>query len=1227
MTTPFTPGDTTPTDTTPIGNTSIGTTPTERSFDFTQPLAPRTLIEASAGTGKTYALCGLVTYLIGSGQATVDDFLVVTYTNLATEDLRARIRSRIATVRDALRASSTPNPEPSDPNADKVALALAEDGAATDRLDAALRAMGDLTVSTIHGFAQKMLTQLGPTMGIDPDRALLSDASSLIEEVIADELSTIAFEFAHGFPDRSAHEWIPDAGAVVDIVNMIGNVPDLRLIPEVSASTFTDLVTAQPESDPADSMPFRVGWVARRVVDKALARRVAGSVRTFSDLLVDLRGVVQAPEGAAARALVRSRHRFVLIDEFQDTDRVQWDIFGACFGTGKPDDPSRLVVVGDPKQAIYRFRGADVHLFGFVAGRSDVDVYRQQVNHRSDAALLQGLNAVLSGTHFGEGAAYLPVRATDAHRAERIRWRDSSLFPPVRITVDSEPSSANDARALAIDDAVAWIARLTEQAELVVSSTEPSTDSETDSSTDAATRVWRPVGFEDIAVLVRSGPQALQLAGVLRRAGIPCAIHATDDDVRTDRSRNSFLAGAPPSEALFEWQLLLGAIAEPSDIRRARAAATGIFGPDLPEGDAAEALADSDAIATFQRELSEWARALSRTGPAELLALLKSDTDWLRRATSRADGGRLATDLGHIGELLITTAGSGSTSPDRLLEALAPKDKDAVESTVTSRRLASDAPAVTIMTIHKAKGLEFPIVGCIGLDDTRQPKAARFHESGTDPDDPGSEVLDLYGLEDSAAYALTEEQDDAMRVAYVALTRAQHHMFTHWSLPNSTDLGALSRILVGHVTESETTDPDTDAWSTLDENGIEAVETEIRDRSRDPETGRPTVFFTDPLPSIATKDPSPAPGRSQSRQSDDITTLEVARLPHELDRRFQRWAYSTITDRAHSGSLGSSIDAHQEATPGSDEGVDERTNPDDPATSGEGTNAQPLTRLTRGTGFGTLVHRVLQYVDFAAEDLEGALRRCVDSQLGSDPMELIGSASQPEDPTRSGRELLVEGLTRAVRAPLGAGGSDLALPAMALADVTSANRLSECRFHLRLDTSASAAPTGRAIGQILVDGLAEDDPFLPWARRLFEGRFDLDLYGHLTGELDLVFRVPGADGDQRFFVADYKTNALDSYQPQVLIGSMVEHDYPLQALLYTVALHRYLRWRVDGYEPERHLGGAVYLFLRGMTGDVPSPGCAAPGVVHWRLDSTVVERLDALFAGDVDGAVPSGVSR
>lgn len=266
----------------------------------------------------------------------------------------------------------------------------------------------------------------------------------------------------------------------------------------------------------------------------------------------------------------------------------------------------------------------------------------------------------------------------------------------------------------------------------------------------------------------------------------------------------------------------------------------------------------------------------------------------------------------------------------------------------------------------------------------------------------------------------------------------------------------------------------------------------------------------------------------------------------------------------------------------------------------------PFATQRGGAAFGSLVHLVLERVDLAAPDLRAALQHPVDEAI-----DLAGLAVD--------REALIDGLVAMVTTPLGPIGAGRSLQ-----QIPPTDRLAELDFELTLAGSGRVTDDAD-IGALVARHLPVEHGLRPWADELAGGGLETVLAGHLVGSIDAVLRVPGPEGEPRFVVVDYKSNTLTApgevpsvrdYHPDRLPAAMAGHHYPLQALLYSVALHRYLRWRLPGYRPERHLGGVAYLFLRGMVGPAtPTAGGVPYGVFAWAVPAALVLDLSDLLDG------------
>jgi exodeoxyribonuclease V beta subunit len=338
---------------------------------------------------------------------------------------------------------------------------------------------------------------------------------------------------------------------------------------------------------------------------------------------------------------------------------------------------------------------------------------------------------------------------------------------------------------------------------------------------------------------------------------------------------------------------------------------------------------------------------------------------------------------------------------------------------------------------------------------------------------------------------------------------------------------------------------------------------------------------------IAVERADPGLPVSWSGQLRDPAELTAAAFDRSLDQRWRRTSFTDISSGAH--------DARVASEP---EEPILRDEPDSPARTQPEPGALPLAAMPAGAEIGTFVHRVLEAIDFAAPDLDAELAEAIAAVQARRPVELGDPAA------------VAAGLRAAIETPF--------LDGLRLRDLARADRLDELDFEFPL--VGGDRPTGRldldAVAGVL---RAHGDP-LGYADRLDDPALRRSVRGYVTGSIDLVARA----GD-RFAVVDYKTNWLggpgealsaEHYRPEALAAEMVRGHYGLQALLYAVALHRYLRWRQPGYDPDVHLGGVLYLFLRGMSGPgVVSASGAAPGVFSWRPPSGLVTGCSDLLAG------------
>jgi exodeoxyribonuclease V beta subunit len=1063
-----------------------------------------TVLEASAGTGKTYALAALAVRFVAEQGVAASELCIVSFTEAATAELRGRVRERLVEAVAHLVGGASGSSDP-------VLAALGGCGPDERRrrlahLQAAVAEFDAATVATIHGFCRRVLSGSAVT---DPDVDLIGDLDDL-DEVLNDVLIA---RFGRGVPHPK-------------FVSRLRMAAKARL-------AMSDAVVWTGEAGPAG--PAGAVALAAHTIDEVCAevarRRAAARRRSFDDLVADTRAALQGSGGASLAEALRARYRVVLVDEFQDTDRVQWDLFRTAFVDDR-QQRTVVVLVGDPKQSIYRFRSAD--LSAYLDAVDGADGYTLGTNWRSDKPLLDGLAHLFDGFTFGsDRIGFLPVGAAPGHEHAALHGVGGAPLQ-VRVVGDGRVRSAA-ADQLVNRDVVAVVAGML----------------------DGSVTVTRPDGTpvpltaRDIAVLTRSNDQAATLALRLGEAGIAAATS----------SSNSVLQ----SPAAMQWRILLTALERPGAAGAARAAALGWF-----LGYPAEQVAalDDDSLADLHDRLRAWADALTQRGVPRLLALAR-EAGLHHRLLSRRGGERDLTDLEHIAELLQSATAGRPAGAAALLVALdvaSDDEDDAIASDTLARRIDRDDDAVQVLTIHKAKGLEFPVVLCPFLWKGAQAGGVPHADVG------GRRHIDAVwvGVDSSKATAIgtaakLEKIGENRRLLYVALTRARHRLVVWWApvnTPAQSPLGQVLQHAAGEVTTEALT-----AWA-----------------SRSTGTVDVTRVPADPVV-VEPERPS-------------LPDLEVAESRFVVDPAWRRWSFSSVKAATERWDLAGAVAGADDAT---DAPIVGGADEPDPAESPETAESAELRAPARtpepslalagvpgGKEFGTLVHGVLECCDFTAPDLDAEL-----VALCSDALRYRRLDVDPE--------VLAHGLAAALRAPLGGP-----LGPTRLADLPRGDRLDELGFDL---------PLGRfdapRIGAVLADHLPADDLLRPWAESMAAGGAQtLPVAGMLNGSIDLVARSGG-----RYWVADYKTNQLGAasrYTRDEMAAAMIHHQYPLQAALYLVAMHRYLRWRLAGYDPAIHLGGAAYLFVRGM--DPLQSADTARGVFWWQPPVAAVVALDRLLA-------------
>ncbi|WP_368563015.1 exodeoxyribonuclease V subunit beta [Pseudoxanthomonas sp. UTMC 1351] len=1181
---------------------------------FDTNLHARSLVEASAGTGKTYALAGLFARAVIVDRLRVPQILAVTYTVAATQELRERVRLRLRQAVELADAWKEDDPETQAGDAPETAMlrrllhqALLTEPreslpALRQRLARALREMDLAAIATIHGFCQRVLRehaldtrqpliaseletadtaarerlaadlwrafsrdaegadflhrQFGrvealsralrdllapepllppsPPALVDPRPALaqawqhvceaftvhgepacevvgraIADAVLKANEYKADHVVSLwqwlRKAVASSNPPLAAHpklhKYLPAVLEKGTLKAKAGKTPQSPLFAtfEPVIDTLAAVETWQEARDLQRLHVLRADALRRE-----RARKEAFNVRDYDDLIGELHAAV-ADERTSAKLVGALREQFpcVLVDEFQDTDARQWQIFARLFGEGS------LVLVGDPKQAIYRFRGGDVNTYVAAAKTAQQGATLDR-NFRSRPSVIRAVNTLFESTPpsaLGEGIDFLPTQPggsaadmdflLDGQAAPAIHFH---VVPPSENGKDyTKPVSVRLAAELCADAILQRLQQAQAGHALIK---------------DRSNKTMRPLQPRDVAVLVRDHRQAAAVRHALSLRGVPAVASGRESLYQSEEAQDLLT--------------LLLALRAPGDDRRLRAAlATPLLGWDAAR--IAVLDEEGDLLRQWQQSLVSWRSRWERHGPQAMLAeVLAANAE---RLLGQAGGERRLTNYLQLGELMQSAAGRNLGTQGQL-DALrydivhADGDDEAQQP-----RLESDAGRVQILTLHKSKGLEFPLVYLPFVGIGRQEKVSGL-AMYTDASGqrvrqwPTAQTFEGAPAWNDAKQAhLDEESAEDMRLLYVGLTRASEALWLCGGPLSQHHNASLHRLLQAPASALELMDALGDA--AVVSNGMPPLE---------------------------------QPGRLPA------ASVPAVPAPREARRRLHRdWWIHSFSQLHKQQSHGAS--AMIEARPADDEVPS--------------AIAPPRPRQFGGSRFGNTLHHALERIDFAAWrdhaaewPPHGQTQPLIDA---------LNSQGYPEKQHEAGVRELTPLIANTVNAPMPEG--------VRLCDLPQEARITELEFHLAL----RGATTQAFLDLLHRYELALDrHDFGVWTQ----------LTGLLNGKIDLTYRHAG-----RVYVMDYKSNDLPSYEPDALAQTMASSEYDLQALLYTLAVHRWMQLRLgEQYDYDRDFGGVRYVFCRGL--DVADP---ARGVFVPQFPRALVEAVDALL--------------
>ncbi len=1196
------------------------------------PLSGVRLVEAGAGTGKTFTIATLYLRLVLERDLAPGRIVVATFTRAATAELAMRLRARLRLAAEILRDEDPAREREGDDGEAKAvraviarALAAADTGTLAARARDAELAMDTAVIGTLHGFCNRVLNEFGFETGRAPgELELLEDPRALQQEVVEDfwrscssdadaarllsetwrtpdalarQVCEPRWRGRHVITGEAVHMpaqqrraqreetlerldairnaiagWDEDALqlAMKELADCISHAGARKsrsqglhaLRDWARAGTSADLLSAAARKAVDDLAEVRLSGMktckrppegpvfaaiadldaniksleqldqaararllldARVWIERELPVRMRALGKLGHDQVVDaLAAALQDPQrGAHAVHAIRERWPVALVDESQDTDPQQWQILKKLFA----HENGALVLVGDPKQAIYGFRGGDVHAWLMAKQEAQGEPLRLDESQRSGI----GVNAAINALFSGDGAFVEPgIGHEDVHSAPRVAERALLVEgePAPGLTVWRVPATGitnkdGSTRAWYKGDAqarieTACVAQIVDWLEGARRGRVRLREG------NGTTRELCP---RDIAVLVNSNREAKSMQRALGAAGVPAA--------------SCLRASIYASDEAADLRLLLEALRDPADASRARAAHASLL-----VGDDATAIAstcsDGAALDALLTETAEWAALVQRRGPLPLLHRL------IARAAPRLlaipGGERRVANYLQLADLLqddYATCFGIDDLCERYARALRESAND-TDADAVRLRLDTDAQAVQIATVHAAKGLEYGVVllpcaasGHAAAKHGRKPPLMWYHDGDAACVAVGEDIPP-----EVQTRALREALAEEVRKFYVAVTRARAACVMPWGCVKQADETAAHWLL--HAARRE-------AALGFDDPACEQALSELVARGN----GHVAVS---PLPEAGAK--------RLSKTRSGTTEVEAAEFHGDVERDWRTWSFSRLVRGEARGSEADPAPGHGDA----------------PLATGE---ARPQgTAMLGGARFGSAVHAALEHADFDAwRDIDG---------VSETQRDLIARSLRAQGLPGPG----TISLERAVAQVGGCMRGALSVPLACgtrLCDVEPGRRCAEMEFHLRLTPSRVDALFALLHGHGYQRGRA--------------GFGIARLHGLLTGVMDLVFEHGG-----RYHLVDYKTNLLPGYDTDALREAIAAHDYDLQYLLYVLALHRWLREAVPGYDYDTHIGDVYYLFVRDLED--------GHGVHCDRPPRALIEAMDALFDGE-----------
>ncbi|MCW9708209.1 exodeoxyribonuclease V subunit beta [Fodinibius salsisoli] len=1189
-----------------------------KPFDIS--LSGINLVEASAGTGKTYNIASIYVRALIEGGLSVSEILVVTFTKAATKELKDRLLSRLHESIEALLSDK----EQEDQFLKELCEHVEDVPLAVQRLEQARRTFDEAAIFTIHGFCQQVLQDQAFESRALYGMEMIGDDAELLLEVIDDYWRNWVAEMSDHPYKQPLLQLMIDRGTTPEslaatLQQLVGN-PYLKVLPEESANAnqnetlekLTEAYSVLQEEWQSDRQKilemlsreemsnyrsdWLSGWMSKMdellsseipsikifdqfdrftqsrinnslkkkaekkgvqppqhrffqvadqyqrlavlladyptsfllrlidyVQDKLPQKKEELEVLSYNDLLVQLeKALCEGDRGNRLAQHLRQSYPIAMVDEFQDTDPSQYRIFQKIY-SGPEDDSSALFMIGDPKQSIYSFRGADV--FSYLEAKKDAvkeKTYNLGRNFRSVPGLIEGIN-VFFGEHEDpfviDQIHFEPVRAGK----EADEYDQLTEYGKQQAPIQFRKWGSDDKQQWSKSEAAERAAKQT--ADEIYRLLEGAKKKEVCIGED-------PLEAKDIAVLVRSHNQGDIIKQALRQRDIKSVQYSQQSVFK--------------SEEADHLSILLKAVVEPSNESAVMAAlATPLMGCQASE--LLQIEEDEQQWLDLLDRFSHWHRQWNEEGFAAMFGSIMKTAGIATNVMRYANGERRLTNLLHLGELLQQEDQRLEGGGRGLLKWLARKrQEEQGDQDEEQLRLESDEGLVKIVTMHRSKGLEYPVVFCPFLwygpriADSGQPLT--FHENG-------QAYMDLQGKNDSERsrkrwLSRREELAESMRLAYVAITRAEHRCYLGWCYAKKSEFSPLGYLLYGGKASTDS------LQQTISEKyeplGPQAAEQTIQKLCE----SYPSLF-SDEI--------------KQGETDQQLSFGEVLDEPRLKTRRFNRKGTLKPSYRISSFSaLTSVMDDHDPDIPDYDQflSIYEGVNADEEEHGQEST----MFSFPKGPQPGTCIHKIFEDIDFQDLDASDEIIRQNLLTYGIDVewMPIVKKMLA----TSVGKPLLNE------------------QEGIKLAAIPEHAQVQELEFYYQ---------TGHIETSELLE-IIRPDQEVGWQQGQAAA-------GFLKGFIDLTFQYKG-----KYYILDYKTNylgdAYEDYKESALEEEMKEASYDLQYHIYTIALHRFLKQKLSDYDYETHLGGAFYLFLRGMNEE------GTEGIFFDRPDEELIEALD-----------------